>query len=71
MIALSKDVYIDKLDRIVDKYNQKHHKAIKMKPTDVKVDTYIDFDVEKNHKNTEFKVWENVRISTYENIVAK
>ena len=35
-------VYIDKLDDIVNKYNNKYHKTIKMKPVDVKSDTYID-----------------------------
>ena len=35
-------VYIDKLDDIVNKYNNKYHKTIKMKPVDVKSNTYID-----------------------------
>ena len=71
MIALSKNVYIDQLDQIVVKYNNKYHRTIKMKSTDVNVDTYINFDVGKNHKNSEFKVREHVRISKYEIIFAK
>ena len=43
MTSISKNVYIDKLDDIVHKYNNKKHRAIEMKPTDVKDDTYFDF----------------------------
>ena len=50
MPAISKNVYIDKLEEIVDKYNNTSHRTAKMKLADVKVDTYIDFDVE-NDKN--------------------
>ena len=42
MTAVSKNVYIDKLDDIVNKYNNACHRTIKMKPTDVKDNTYID-----------------------------
>ena len=43
MTSLSKNVYIDKLDDIVDEYNNTYHRTIKMKPIDVKHNTYIDF----------------------------
>ena len=43
MISISKNVYIDKLDDIVKKYNNTYHASIKMKPVDVKDNTYIDF----------------------------
>ena len=39
MTAVSKNVYIDKLDEIVDKYNNKYQRTIKMKPADVKSGT--------------------------------
>ena len=42
MTSTSKNVYIDKLDDIVNKYNNAYHKTIKMKPVDVKDNTYID-----------------------------
>ena len=42
MTAVSKNVYIDKLDDIVNKYNNAYHKTIKMKPIDVKDNTYIE-----------------------------
>ena len=42
MTAISKNVYIDKLDDIVKEYNNTYHTSIKMKPVDVKDNTYID-----------------------------
>lgn len=48
MAAVSKNVYINKLDEIVDKYNNTHHRTTKMKLAGVKVDTYIDFDIEND-----------------------
>ena len=47
MTSISKNLYIDKLDDIVDKYNNTYHRTIKVKPVDVKLCTYIDFEVEK------------------------
>ena len=44
MTSMTKNVYTDKLDKIVKKYNNTYHSTIKMKPADVKVNTYIDFD---------------------------
>ena len=35
MTSISGDVYIDKLNNIVNKYNNTYHKTIKMKPVDV------------------------------------
>ena len=52
-------------------YNNTYHRTIKTKPVDVKDDTYIDFKKEVNDKDPNFKVDDHVRISKYENIVAK
>ena len=71
MTSISKNVYIDKLDDIVKKYNNTYHTSIKMKPVDVKDNTYIDFKKEVNDKNPFFKVGDHVRISKYKNIFAK
>ena len=71
MTSISKNVYIDKLDDIVHKYNNKKHRTIKMKPTDVKDNTYIDFSKEVNDNDPKFKVGDHVRISKYKNIFAK
>ena len=64
-------MYIDKLDHIVNEYNSTYHRIIKMKPVDVKDNTYIDFEKEVNDKNPKFKVGDYVRISKYKNIFAK
>ena len=48
--SVSKYIYIDKLDDIVNKYNNKYQKTIKMKPVDVKLNTYIDPGQEINEK---------------------
>ena len=71
MTSVSKNVYIDKLDDIVKKYNNTYHTSIKMKPVDVKDNTYIDFKKEINDKKPKFKVGDYVRISKYKNIFAK
>ena len=71
MTAISKNVYIDKLDDIVDEYNNTYHRTIKMKPVDVKDNTYIDFEKEVNNKDPKFKVGDYVRIAKYKNIFAK
>ena len=64
-------MYIDKLDDIVNEYNNTYHRTIKMKPADVKDNTYIDFKKEVNDKNPKFKVGGQVRISKYKNIFTK
>ena len=42
MTSLSKKAYIDKLDNIINKYNNIYHSTIKMKPADVKSSTYVN-----------------------------
>ena len=71
MISISKNMYIDKVDDTVHKYNNTKHRTIKMKLTDVKDNTYIDFDKEVNDNDPKFKVDDHVGISKYKNIFAK
>ena len=71
MTAISKNVYFDVLDDIVNKYNNTVHRTIKMKPIDVENNTYVDSDKEVNDKDPKFKVENHVRISKYKNIFAK
>ena len=71
MTAVLKNVYIDKLDDIVDEYNNTYDKTIKMKPVDVKGNTCIDFGKEVDNKDPKFKVGDHVRLSKYKNIFAK
>ena len=40
MTTVSKNVYFYVLDDIVDKYNNTYHRTIKMKPINVKSDSY-------------------------------
>ena len=71
MISVSKNVYIDKLDHTVNKYNNTYHSTIKVKAVDVKSNTYIDSSKEINEKNPKFKIGDNVRISKYKNVFVK
>ena len=71
MTSTSRNVYIDKLDNIVYKYNNKKHRTIKMKPTDVKGNTYIDFGKEVKDNDPKFKVGDHMRISKYKKNFAK
>ena len=71
LTSISKNVCIDKLDDIVNKYNNTYHKAIKMKPVEVKQSTYIDFSKETNDEDPNFKIGKIVRISKCKNIFAK
>ena len=71
MTSISKNVYIDKLDDIVDEYNNTYHRTIKMKPVNVKDDTYINFEKKVNDGDPKFKVGDHVRISKYTNTFAK
>ena len=71
MTAISKSVYYDVLDDIVDEYNNTYHSTIKMKPIDVKNDSFAEYNEESNEKGPKFKVGDHVRISKYKNIFAK
>ena len=42
MASISKNMYIDNLDDIVNKYNNTYQNTVKMKPADVKSNTYIN-----------------------------
>ena len=42
-----------------------------MKPTDVKNDSFAEYNEESNEKDSKFKVNDHVRISKYKNIFAK
>ena len=71
MASVSKNVYIDKLDDIVNECNNTYHRAIKIKPVDVKDNTCIDSNKEVNDKDPKFKTGDHVRIFKYKNIFAK
>ena len=64
-------MYIDKVDDIVNEYNNTYHRTIKMKPIDVKDNPYINIDKEVNDKDPKVQVGDHVRISKYQNIFGK
>ena len=59
MTSISKNVYIDKLDDIHDKYDNTYYSTIKMKPVDVKPNKYIN---SRNHKDLKFEIDDIVKI---------
>ena len=63
MISVWKNVYVDKLEDIVNRYNNTFYRTIKMKPADVKSNTYIYFNKENNKEDPKFKIGDYVRIS--------
>ena len=68
MTSISKHVYLDKVDDIVNKYS---FKTIKIKPVDVNTFMYLDFNKENNKEGPKFKLGDNVRVSKYKNILAE
>ena len=62
MTAVSKNVYTDKLDDIVNEYNNTYYRTIKMKPIEVKDNRSIDSVKEVNDEDSKFKVGHHVRI---------
>ena len=71
MTSILKNVFIDKLDDIVNKYNNTYHRTIKMKVVDIKPSTYIDSSKEINDEDPKFKIGDIIRISKYKSIFAK
>ena len=69
MTAISKNVYFDMLDDIVNKYNNTVHKTIKMKPIDVTDNSYAEYNEDFNKKDPKFG--DHVQTSKYKNIFAE
>ena len=63
--------HIDRLDDIVNTYNNTYHRTIKMKPVDVKSRTYFNFNRENNREGPKFKVGDDIRISKYKIFLPK
>ena len=71
MTLILKNLYIDKLNDVVNKCNNTYHNTIKMKPVDVKDNTFFDFVKGSNNEDLKFKIGDYVRISKNKNIFAK
>ena len=67
MTSISKNVYIDKLDDIVNEYNNTYHRTIKIKPVDVNSGNYVEYNVNSNDEDPKFLVGDNVRTTKYNN----
>ena len=65
MTSKSKNVYIDKLDDLINKYNNAYYKKIKKKTGDVKPSTYIDCSKKINDKDPTFEIVECQDIKTF------
>ena len=64
MTADSKNVYLDVLNNLVDKCNNRFHRTMEMKPIDVKSDSYAEHNVDSNEKDPKYKVGDHVRNSS-------
>ena len=71
MTSIPKILYIDKLDDLVNKYNNTYHSIIKMKPVDVKLNTYIDSNKGINNTDRKLRIGDIVRISKYKKAFCK
>ena len=60
--SVSNNVYIDKVDDIVKKRNNKYHRAIKINPGEIKSETYNIFNKENTYNDLKFKAGNYVRI---------
>ena len=71
MTTMSKKAYFDLPDDSFDKYKNKYHRTIKMKPIHVKPGSYAEYNGYSNSKDAKFKVGDHIRIWKYKNIFAK
>ena len=71
MTSISKHVCIHKLDDIVKKYNNTYHSTIKMKPVDVKSNTYIASRKEINDEDPKFEIGDIGIIPKFKNVFAR
>ena len=71
MKSISKNVYVNKLNDIINKYNNTNHTTTKLMSVDVKSSTCIDFNIENDDTEPKLEVWVNLRISKYKKFFAK
>ena len=71
MTAISENLYFNVLNDIVGEYNNTYQKTIKIKPIDVKSDSFAEYNEESYEKDPKFKVGNHVSISKYKNIFAR
>ena len=64
MVAISKNVYFNGLDDIINKCNNTVHRIVKMRPIDVTSDSYAEYNEDSNKKPPNLKL---VIVSEYQN----
>ena len=64
MTSVSKNVFVDNLADIVNKYNNTYHSTMKMKPANINSSTYIDFNIENNKEDPISSWWSCKNIKT-------
>ena len=62
MTLISKNTYINKLNDIVNEYNNTYHSTIRIKSIDVKSSTCVNFTIGNNEKHPKFEVRNHVKI---------
>ena len=65
MTSVSKNVYIDKLDKMVNKNNNRYYRTTEMKPADVKPSIYVNAAKEINNNDPKLKIGDIVKRSKY------
>ena len=71
MTSISRSVYTNKLNAIVDKNNDTYHRTIKTKPVHIKPSAYTDSSKETNDEDPKLEFGDIIRISEYKNILQK
>ena len=69
MTAVSKNIYFV-LDDIANEYNNTVHRTMKIKPIDIRSDSYAEYNEDSNEKDPKFKAGDHLRIWKYKNIFA-
>ena len=65
MTTISKNVYFNVLNDIIDNYNNTYNKTIKIKHIDVKSDSFVEYNEEYNEKDPKFKVGDQIGVKKF------
>ena len=71
MTSISRNVYFNVLDDIINQYNKTYDSSIKLRPIDVKNNYFAKYNEESNEKDPKFKVGDHIRISKFKFLFAK
>ena len=71
MTSISKNIYYDVLDDIVNECHNIYHRTIRIKPIDIANDSFAEYNEESNEKDPKFKIGDHVRIEKHKNVFTK